>query len=50
MNLNGILIGSEDPRRLTEYYTRLFVDFQRLEAAGATVVQEPYRLVSPIPS
>jgi predicted enzyme related to lactoylglutathione lyase len=24
MNLNSILIGSEDPRRLTEYYTRLF--------------------------
>jgi hypothetical protein len=24
MNLNGILIGSEDPQRLTAYYTRLF--------------------------
>jgi hypothetical protein len=24
MNLNSILIGSEDPQRLTEYYTRLF--------------------------
>lgn len=24
MNLNGILIGSEDPQRLTDYYTRLF--------------------------
>ena len=24
MNLNGILIGSEDPARPTEYYTRLF--------------------------
>jgi predicted enzyme related to lactoylglutathione lyase len=24
MNLNSILIGSEDPKRLTEYYTRLF--------------------------
>ena len=24
MNLNSILIGSEDPGRLTEYYTRLF--------------------------
>jgi predicted enzyme related to lactoylglutathione lyase len=23
MNLNSILIGSEDPRRLVEYYTRL---------------------------
>ena len=24
MNLNSILIGSEDPQRLTEYYTKLF--------------------------
>jgi len=24
MNLNSILIGSEDPRRLVEYYTKLF--------------------------
>jgi hypothetical protein len=24
MNLSGILIGSEDPQRLTAYYTRLF--------------------------
>src|SRR5437660_10610114 len=24
MNLNSILIGSEDPRRLTEYYTKVF--------------------------
>ena len=24
MNLNGLLIGSEDPRRLVGYYTRLF--------------------------
>jgi predicted enzyme related to lactoylglutathione lyase len=24
MNLNSILIGSEDPRGLTDYYTRLF--------------------------
>ena len=24
MNLNGILIGSEDPGRLSEYYTMLF--------------------------
>jgi predicted enzyme related to lactoylglutathione lyase len=24
MNLNSILIGSEDPKRLAEYYTRLF--------------------------
>ena len=91
MNLNSILIGSGDPQRLTEYYTRLFGepawaggdfrgwqlgtgyvtvgphdqvhgpnpqpgrliwnletpdvqgDFQRLKAAGATVVQEPYQ-------
>ncbi|MEA2537331.1 MAG: hypothetical protein QOF11_1565 [Chloroflexota bacterium] len=90
MNLNSILIGSEDPERLTEYYTRLFGkpgwddggyvgwligsggftvgrhdqvkgknpepgrliwniesadvkgDFDRLKAAGATVVREPY--------
>jgi predicted enzyme related to lactoylglutathione lyase len=91
MNLNGILIGSEDPQRLTAYYAKLFGkpgwedgdfsgwrigggwlsvgphdqvkgsntqpgrviwnvetpdvqgDFERLKAAGATVVQEPYR-------
>jgi predicted enzyme related to lactoylglutathione lyase len=24
MELNGIMIGSEDPERLTEYYTKLF--------------------------
>ncbi len=24
MNLNGILIGSDDPKRLAEYYTKLF--------------------------
>ena len=24
MNLNSILVGSEDPQRLVEYYTRLF--------------------------
>jgi predicted enzyme related to lactoylglutathione lyase len=24
MNFNGILIGSDDPGRLTEYYTKLF--------------------------
>ena len=24
MNLNGILIGSENPQRLADYYTRLF--------------------------
>jgi predicted enzyme related to lactoylglutathione lyase len=90
MNLNGILIGSEDPARLTAYYTKVFgkprweqgvytgwqlgsgwliigphdevrganahpgrliwnlecgdvrADFDRLEAAGATVVRAPY--------
>jgi predicted enzyme related to lactoylglutathione lyase len=90
MNFNSILIGSEDPKRLAEYYTRLFGkptmeeggytswmigdggvsvgphsevkgkneapgriiwniesadvkgDFERLKAAGATVVVEPY--------
>jgi predicted enzyme related to lactoylglutathione lyase len=90
MNLNSILIGSEDPRRLVEYYTKLFGepgwddggytgwqigaggltvgphsevsgknahsgriiwniespdvkgDFERLRAAGATVIREPY--------
>jgi predicted enzyme related to lactoylglutathione lyase len=90
VNLNSILIGSEDPQRLAAYYTRLFgepgwneggfsgwqigtgfitvgphdqvkgantapgrviwniesadvrADYERLVAAGATVVQEPY--------
>ena len=90
MNLNSILIGSEDPQLLTQYYTRLFGepgwaeggysgwqlgtgfvtvgphdqvkgrsahpgrviwniespdvagDFERLKAAGATVIREPY--------
>jgi len=90
MNLNSILIGSEDPQRLVDYYTGLFgdpgwaeggytgwqigtgsvtvgphdqvtgknahpgrliwniesadvqADFERLRAAGATVVREPY--------
>ena len=90
MNLNSILIGSEDPKRLTEYYTKLFGppamddggytswqfgsgwmaigphdqvkgknahpgrviwnietadvkgEFERLAAAGAMVVREPY--------
>ena len=92
MNFNGILIGSENPERLTEYYTKLFGkpgwdgggytgwmigsggitvgphdevkgknahpgriiwniespdvkgDFDRLTAAGATVVREPYTM------
>jgi len=90
MNLNSVLIGTEDPRPLVEYYTKLFGepsgsdagytwwqigtggftigehsevkgtneqpgrvmwniesadvkgDFERLKAAGATVVREPY--------
>lgn len=90
MNFNGILIGSDDPRRLTDYYRALFGDptwddggfttwligsggisigahsevhgknahpgrliwniesgdvkgdFERLKAAGAIVVREPY--------
>ncbi len=90
MNFNSILIGSEDPQRLVDYYSRLFGkpafedggysgwqigtgfvtvgphdevkgknahpgrflwniesadvrgDFDRLVAAGATVVREPY--------
>jgi predicted enzyme related to lactoylglutathione lyase len=90
MNLNSIMIGSEDPKGLVEYYTKLFGkpamedeaytgwqfgtgwmtvgphdqvkgrnpqpgrlmwnietpdvkgEFDRLKAAGATVVQEPY--------
>ncbi len=91
MNLNSILIGSEDPKRLRAYYTNLFgkpayeaddfsswqfgsgwmsvgshdqvkgknahpgrviwnfetpdvkADFEKLRAAGATVVREPYQ-------
>jgi len=90
MNLNSILIGTEEPQRLTDYYTKLFGapgwadggytgwqigtgtitvgphdevkgsnahpgriiwnvestdvlgDFERLKAAGATVIREPY--------
>jgi predicted enzyme related to lactoylglutathione lyase len=90
MNLNSILIGSEDPQRLSDYYSKLFgkpgmeeggytgwmigsgfltvgphdqvkgknatpgrmiwnietpdvkSEFDRLKAAGGTVVQEPY--------
>jgi len=92
MNFNGILIGSEDPKRLSDYYRKLFGEptwddggyttwligsagvsigphsevkgrneqpgriiwnietpdvkgeFDRLVAAGATVVKEPYGL------
>lgn len=91
MNLNGILIGTEDPERLAKYYTKLFGkpewdmggytgwqigtgsitvgphdqvrgksahpgrviwnietpdvkgETERLKAAGATVVREPYK-------
>ncbi len=91
MNLNSVLIGSEDPKRLADYYTKLFGqpgweggdfrgwqigtgsvtvgphdqvkgknvhpgrviwnietpdvkgDFERLRAAGAMVVQDPYQ-------
>ena len=90
MNLNSILIGSEDPKRLADFYTKLFgkpvwdeggytgwqlgsgfvtvgphdqvkgrnaqpgrliwniesadvkAEFERLKAAGATVIREPY--------
>ncbi len=92
MNFNGILIGSEDPQRLADYYRKLFGEpgwdgdgytgwmigsgsitvgphsevhgangepgriiwnietadvrgeFDRLKAAGATVVREPYTM------
>jgi predicted enzyme related to lactoylglutathione lyase len=92
MNLNGVLIGTEDPQPLVDYYTKLFGepgwdeggftgwqigtggitvgvhdqvkgknsqpgrviwniessdvkgDFERLKAAGATVVREPYNV------
>ena len=92
MNLNSILIGSEDPKRLAEFYTKLFGEpgwamepyvgwqlgqgyltvgphdqvhgangepgrliwnietpdvqgeFERLAAAGATVIQAPYTM------
>jgi len=94
MNFNSILIGSDDPRRLAEYYTKLFGkpgfedggysgwqlgsgyltvgahdqvkgqneqpgriiwnietpdvqgEFDKLKAAGAIVVKEPYSLTS----
>ncbi len=92
MNLNSILIGTADPQRLKDFYTKLFgapgwsdgefsgwqigsgfvsvlphdqvtgsnaqpgrliwniespdvkADFERLKAAGATVVREPYQM------
>ncbi len=96
MNFNSILIGSEDPQRLVEYYTKLFGDpgmseggytgwqigsgfvtvgphsevkglnaqpgrviwnietpdvkseFDRLVAAGARVIREPYGFEDPL--
>jgi len=95
MNLNGLLIGTENPQRLRDYYTKLFGEpnwddhgyvgwqigngsvtigphdevkgknstpgrliwnietddvngqFQKLKAAGATVVKEPYQMGEP---
>jgi predicted enzyme related to lactoylglutathione lyase len=92
MNLNGLLIGSENPKRLVDYYTKLFgtpnwddggyvgwqigsgsvtvgphdevkgknptpgrliwniespdvkSQFEKLKAAGATVIKEPYQM------
>jgi predicted enzyme related to lactoylglutathione lyase len=92
MDFNSVLIGSEDPKRLTEYYSKLFGEpafdtdgytgwqlgtgwitvgphsdvsgknpqpgrmllniessdvkgeFDKMKAAGATVVQEPYQM------
>ncbi len=38
MNLNGILIGSDDPARLVEYYTRLFGE-PAMSEGGYTVWQ-----------
>lgn len=97
MNFNSILIGSEDPARLTDYYSKLFgpptfeeggysgwqigsgfmtigphsevtgknpqpgriiwnieaadvpAEFDRLVAAGATVVREPYTMGEGMP-
>ncbi len=36
MNLNNILIGSEDPQRLVEYYTKLFGEPGMAEEGGYT--------------
>ena len=38
VNLNGILIGSEDPARLVDYYTKLFGD-PAMSEGGYTVWQ-----------
>ena len=38
MNFNGILIGSEDPKRLTDYYRKLFGD-PMYDGGGYTVWQ-----------
>ena len=36
MNFNNILIGSEDPQRLVEYYTKLFGEPGMTEEGGYT--------------
>jgi hypothetical protein len=48
MNLNSILIGSENPQGLRDYYNTIcgkpaFEEVDKLKAAGATVVREPYQ-------
>jgi predicted enzyme related to lactoylglutathione lyase len=48
MNLNRILIGSENPQGLRDYYNKIcgkpaFEEVDKLKAAGATVVREPYQ-------
>ena len=45
MNLNGILIGSQDPKRLIDHFTRLFGESGW---SGGDVVG--WQLGSPIPS
>ena len=56
MDFNSILIGSEDPQRLVDYYTKVIgeptfwnivtpdvqKEFDRMKAAGGIVVAEPY--------
>ncbi len=53
MNLNGILIGSENPQRLTDYYTRLFGepawttdDFNGWQIGGGWVTVGPHDQVN----
>jgi hypothetical protein len=58
MNLNGILIGSEDPQRLTASYTQLFGepgwqggDFHGWQLGGGYVTVGPMiRCTAPTPS